>query len=202
MELKEKLLAELKTKYAGQLTSKFIEQLTDRLILKVEKDEDIQGVIDELDNAPVKIQDLQSEGDRRAKELSNKIKELEAQLTKKIEPAPPSTPDDKYNELLERMKNFEGYMTNQAREKEAAKAHDLLLKRLESKQIPRVLVEDAAPQSEDEVDGIILKAEARFEQLKKDIGVVKGEDPPRRGDQAAEQRKVIDDIKRITKKMK
>ena len=202
MELKEQLLAELKKNYEGRLTSKFTEQLADRLAGKVEKAEDIQGVINELENAPVKIQDLQSEGDRRAKELSNRIKELESQLEKKPEPPPPSTPDDKFNALVEKVNNFEAYLQKQAQEKQAAKAHDLLLKRVESKQIPRVLVEDAAPQSEDEVEQIITKAEARFEQLKKDIGVVRGEDPPRKGDPAADNRKIIEDIKKFTKTIK
>lgn len=200
MELKEQLLSELKKKYAGQLTSKFTEQLADRLIGKVEKAEDIQGVIDELDNAPVKIQDLQSEGDRRAKELSNRIKELETELTKKKE-TPPELPDDT-NALFARFEQMEARLAAQDKERQAEKAKQLLLKKLEGKQIPRVLIEDADPQSAEDVDEIIQKAEARFEQLKKDIGVVTGEEPPRRGDPAAEQRKVIDDIKRITKTIK
>ena len=204
MELKEQLLAELKKKYAGQLTSKFVEQLTERLIAKVEKQEDIQGVIDELEGAPVKIQDLQSEGDRRAKELSNRIKELESELTKKKEtpPEPPPSPDNLFNTVMEEMKQLRAEVQQQKQEKAAEKAKQLLLTKLEGKKIPRVLIEDANPQSAEDVDEIIQKAEAKFEQLKKDIGVVTGEEPPRRGDPAAEQRKVIDDIKRITKTIK
>ena len=206
MELKEQLLAELKKNYEGRLTSKFTEQLADRLAGKVEKAEDIQGVINELENAPVKIQDLQSEGDRRAKELSNRIKELESELTKKKEtppePPPSTPPDNLFNTVMEEMKQLRAEVQQQKQEKAAEKAKQLLLTKLEGKKIPRVLIEDANPQSAEDVDEIIQKAEAKFEQLKKDIGVVAGEEPPRRGDPAAEQRKVIDDIKRITKTIK
>lgn len=71
--MKEKILEQLMKKYSGVATKKFLSDLADRMSKKITQESEIEPAIQELENAPVTINDLQSEGDRRATELQQKI---------------------------------------------------------------------------------------------------------------------------------
>lgn len=180
--MKEKILAELKTKYAGQLTSKFMESLAERLSEKVEKEEDIEGAIGELDGSPIKVTDLQAEGDRRATEVSAKVKDLRDQLeqlkkTPKDDPKdPPKDPpkDDQYAELKKELDEIK------QREKRR-EVMGRLTERAREKKIPDILLDGITPAEDDDVDEILTGLEAKAKKLKQQMiqeGLVS--EPPKR----------------------
>jgi hypothetical protein len=201
MELKEKLVAELKTKYQGQTTTKFIEGLADRLIGKVDKEEDIKGVIDELDNSPVKIADIQAEGDRRATELTQRIKELEkkaGETPPKVEPKPEKKDDD----TLTRLEKIEKMLLEREQREESQKAMDQFKARIDALKIPRAMIEGIKVESTDAVEDHVSNVEKRYKDLVNQIKGPSGDDPPKKGDPAKEKQRVIEEIKKYSKNIK
>ena len=89
---RKQILAQLKAKHPG-VSEKVLGLIADKLVAKVTAEDEIEGVITELDNLPISIKDyadfLQKEGDRRVTEATRKPKEGE--LTP---PAPAGIPDD------------------------------------------------------------------------------------------------------------
>jgi chromosome segregation ATPase len=200
MEIKEKLVAELKTKYQGQTTAKFIEGLADRLIVKVEKEEDIQGVIGELDKSAVTVADIQAEGDRRATELTQRIKELEKQVAKtKEKPEPPPPPPD---DVSARITNLEKMVADSLKRDERQRAMAAFHDRIDTLKIPRAMIEGVMLEKIDDVDDHVQQVKARYEKLVNEIRGALPEDPPRKGDPAAIKKQVIDDIRRFSKQIK
>ncbi len=178
--MKEKLIAELKTKYAGQLTTKFIESLAERLIVKVEKEEDIEGVISELDNSPIRVQDLQAEGDRRATDLNKKIQEMEERLKEKpkesVEPPkdPPDTGDidKRFAELEKKLSQRDAMITLRERAKE--------------EKIPSVLLSGVQIEHPDKVEEVLEGLKTKTSQLQKEmIGANLVGEPPKKGTSGA-----------------
>jgi len=193
--MKEKILTELKKKYTGQLTTNYMESLSERLADKVTKEEDIQTVIADLENSPIKITDLQSEGDRRATELQNKLKTLQDELTS-LKDAPktdPPKPDDVSTQLQAIKSELENFKkTEKQREARAT-----LQERAKEKNIPKLLLDDVNVDSIDQIDDIVLKLEEKAIALKQELvnAQLKGE-PPKKGDpQNLGQKQIIDDIK-------
>jgi hypothetical protein len=199
MELKEKLVAELKGKYQGQTTTKFIDSLADRLIVKVEKEEDIKGVIDELENSPVKVADIQAEGDRRATELTQKIKELE----KKAGETPPRVePKPKDDDTLSRLEKIEKMLLERELREKSERAMVQFKKRIDELKIPRAMIEGIEVESTDVVDDHVSKVEKRYKELVNQIKGPEGENPPKKGDPAAARQKVVDEIRKFSKNIK
>lgn len=199
--MKEKILAELKKKYTGQLTVKFMESLSERLADKVTKEEEIQGVIDELENSPIKITDLQSEGDRRASELQKTTKELQDEIKalkeKKDEPpktnnGEPVKPD--YDSEIKTLKQKLEGLEKLDKQREARAA---LKERAKEKKIPNVLIESIQVDSIDKVDEIVSEMEKkastlRQELINQDLG---GEPPKKSSGPAGNKEQVAEDIK-------
>jgi len=190
--MKEKIITELKKKHSGQLTAKFMESLAERLSAKVEKEEDIQGVIDELDNSPIKLTDLQAEGDRRATELQKKIDELQGQT--KMQPIKDTVDDT----VIGQLKKFSEKLEQLERDNKKEKARSALLQRLKEKDIPAVLLENVTVDAVEQVDEVVEKLERQATELRKQLGVQLPTDPPRRAtgpDSKTEQ--IINDLKTI-----
>ena len=175
----ELLKTELKTKYAGQLSSKFVEQLADRLISKVEKEEDIKGVIDELEKSPIKVMDLQAEGDRRASELTQKITDMRGEL-EKLKKAPKETEppkkdaDDPLKELREKLAEIE-------RRDRGREVKSKLKERAKDKKIPSILLDSIDIDDEAKIDDVLTGLEAKAKELKQQMiseGLVT--EPPKR----------------------
>ena len=202
--MKKQILVELKKKYAGQLTSKFMESLAERLAEKVEKEEDIEGAIGELEGSVVKIGDIQTEGDRRVTELNAKLKEYE----KRMEELESKPPEDKTIQDKVDISKLEGMIQDlqgkfDAKEKEALKdkARAMLLERVADKRIPKVLLDKVDISSPDEVDAAIEQLEDDHQHLKKEMGVDLSQDPPRRGEpNTGGAKQVIEDLKTIKPK--
>lgn len=159
--MKEKLLAELKKKYTGQLTTKFMDSLAERLAAKVEKEEDIEGVISELDNSPIRVQDLQVEGDRRTSEMQAKIREMEEKLTKP-EPKPETKPETPANAIEAKFAELE----KKINQREARLA---LMERAKEKNIPSVLLSGVNIESADRVDEVLSDLEQKATKLKQEM---------------------------------
>lgn len=199
--MKDQILAELKKKYTGQLTSKFMGSLAERLAEKVEKEEDIEGAVSELESSVVKIGDIQTEGDRRVSELTARIKEYEGKL-KELEDKPPAAQTSQDKEDISNLEGMIKSLQNKfdQKEKEALrdKARATLLERVADKRIPKVLLDKVDVNSPDEVDEAIEKLEEDHKALRKEMGLDLAQDPPRRGDpQAASAKQIIDDIKKF-----
>lgn len=161
--MKEKLIAELKQKYTGQLTSKFIETLAERLIVKVEKEEDIEGVISELDNSPIRVQDLQVEGDRRATDLKKKIEELEARMKPNEPQDPPEQePNEPNIDFEERFKEYD---------KRLARREAMIELREKAKEakIPSVLISDVQIDSPEQVDEVLEGLREKTSKIQKEM---------------------------------
>jgi len=201
MELKQKLAAELKQKYAGRLTTKFIDELTERLSVKVTEENQIQGVINELEQSPLKITDIQGEGDRRATELQQKIKDLQAELenAKKPPPAPPPPGSDPMLEAIKAMQSrFEALEAEGKKEK--AKA--VLAERIKDKQIPSVLLQAVVVNTPDEVDEAVKRLEQQTAELRKEMGHIEPDIPRRATGQAGTKEQITADIKALSAKLR
>ena len=197
--MEKQILAELKSKYAGQLTSKFMESLAKRLAEKVEKEEDIQGAISELETSVVKIGDIQTEGDRRVSELNAKLKDAERRIEEAAKPVEP--PIDNVSKLEAMMKELQSKFDAKEIEAKKDKARALLLERVADKRIPKVLLDKVSIDSPDEVDDVIERLEEDHRLLRKEMGVDLSQDPPRRGEpNTGGSKQVIEDLKRIKPK--
>jgi hypothetical protein len=183
--MKEKILAELKKKYAGQLTVKFMEGLAERLEPKVKEEKDIEGVISELDNLPIKITDLQAEGDRRASAEQLRAKEQAEALQKKIEELNQKKVDDPKGtgagtdlkiQALEKQVNE---LLNQTK-KQAATSK--LREIAGTKKIMPSLLSDIEIEDESKIDEVINKLEAKQNQIRQEFidQQIVGE-PPKKG---------------------
>ena len=180
--MKDKIFAELKKKYAGQLTTKFIESLADRLSEKVEKEEDIEGVIGELEFSPIKVTDLQAEGDRRATEVSVKVKDLKEQIEKlknppKEEPKGEPNGEPKHDHYTELKKELDEIKKRESRRELLTK----LTEKAKAKNIPQVLIDNTSIDIEDDVDEVLSGLEAKAKELKQQMiseGLVS--EPPKR----------------------
>lgn len=207
--MKDKILLELQKKYAGQATSKFLENLSERLAKKVEKEEDIQGVIDELDNSPITIGDLQAEGDRRATELQTKFtktkSEIEAEKQaikdeldglKTKAPGPPKD-EDRVKQLEDRLIAFE------QKEKER-EVRTELESRAKAKKIPSALVKRVKIDSVDEIDNIIADLEKEAQEIRQgwiNEGVV-GKAPGKSDSEPGTDEQIKSDIEEYSKNIK
>lgn len=205
--MKEKILAELKAKFAGQLTAKFMESLSERLAVKVTKEEEIEGAIAELENSPIKITDLQSEGDRRATELQSKFQktkaDLEAELeelkTKKPGQDPPTKQEgsDQIKALEDRLAAFE--QKDKERELRAT-----LTERAKAKNIPAALLKNVSITSVDDIDEAVSNLEKEAQEIRQawiNDGVV-GEKPSKPDGGAGTDEQIKDDIEKYSKKIK
>ncbi len=207
--MKEKILLELNKKYSGQATSKFLESLAERLAEKVEKESDIEGVINELENSPIRIGDLQSEGDRRAMELQTKFTktkadieaekaEIKAELEglKKKSPGP-AKDDDKITELENRLAAFE--------QKEIEREiRNTLSERAKAKNIPPALYKNISIKSVDEVDGIVADLEKEAQEIKQawiNEGVV-GKAPSKPDGKPGDNEQIKSDIETFSKNIR
>ena len=199
--MKEKILSELTKKYTGQASKKYLENLAERLAEKIEKEEDIQGVIDELEASPVKIGDLQTEGDRRVAELK---KELEA-LKKKPEPPSPDPVDKLKNlntegtsqEVLRELESLKKEIAQERKERQRQAARAALMERIKDKQIPKALIDDATVDSVDEVDQAVERLTEKADAIRKELGTP-SQEPPKKGDQpAASKKQIVDDFQTI-----
>ena len=198
--MKEKILSELTKKYTGQASKKYLENLAERLAETIEKEEDIQGVIDELEASPVKIGDLQTEGDRRVAELK---KELEA-LKKKPEPPSPD-PDDKLKnlntegtsqEVLRELESLKKEIAQERKERQRQAARAALMERIKDKQIPKALIDDATVDSVDDVDLAVERLTEKADAIRKELGTP-SQEPPRKGDHLTTSAKQVEeDIKK------
>ncbi len=202
--MKEKILAELKKKYTGQLTSKFMTSLAERLAEKVEKEEDIEGAIGELESSVVKVGDIQTEGDRRVTELNAKLKEYEQRM-QEIEAKPPQvkTTQDKVDisHLEAMVKELKDKFDAKEKEAQRDKARAMLLERVADKRIPKVLLDKVDVGSPDEVDEAIERLEADHKLLREEMGVDLSQDPPRRGEpNKGSAKQIIEDLKTIKPK--
>lgn len=189
----EKLKSELLKKYSGQTTRDYLENLAGRLAEKIEKEEDIQGVIDELDSSPVKIGDLQTEGDRRVAKLKKELEELKK---KKAEPAPLPPPDpgsDVSREIAELKKAID----QERRERRKQEARAKLMERVKDKQIPRALIDDVVIDSVDEVDDAVQRLQEKAEAIRKEIGTPSQEQPKKGDPVQTSQKQVIEDLEKF-----
>ena len=170
--MKDKILAELKAKYSGQLTSKFMESLSERLATKVTKEEDIQGVISELENSPIKITDLQTEGDRRATELQKRNKELQDEINalKVRTPEPPAEPPKPgAPDWAKDLQSLRSELDSMKKADQQRQARAALVERAKEKKIPSLLVDGVMVDSIDEVNEIVSKLEEKATALKQEL---------------------------------
>jgi len=191
--MKEKLVAELKKKYAGQLTTKFIENLADRLSEKVEKEEDIEGVISELEQSPIRVQDLQAEGDRRATDLKKQIEELQDKIKQPTKPTdPPKPPRTDTSELEQKLADLE-------RKWSQREARNSLIEKAKEKRIPQVLLNNVQVDDPEKVDEVLQRLEEQSSALKQEMikeGLVT--EPPKRPQGGADDKKQTrDDIEKF-----
>jgi len=205
--MKEKLLLELNKKYAGQATSKFLESLAERLAEKVEKESEIEGIIAELDKSPIRVTDLQSEGDRRATELQAKFtktkSEIEAEkariedeLKKLKDPGLPKD-DDQIKKLEDRLAAFE--------QKEAEREiRNTLSERAKAKNIPPALYRHVTVKSLDEIDGVVADLEKESQDIKQawiNEGVV-GKPPSKPDGKPGDNEQIKSDIETFSKNIR
>ncbi len=200
--MKEKILLELRKKYEGQATLKFLESLAERLAENVKEESDIEGAIAELEKSPIRVTDLQSEGDRRATELQAKFtktkSEIEAEKQQikdeldklKGKPPGPAKDDDQIKKLEDRLAAFE------QKEKER-EIRSELSERAKAKKIPPALYKHVTVKSLDEIDGIVADLEKEAQEIKQ-AWINEGEvgKPPARPDgKPGDDEQVVSDIK-------
>lgn len=170
--MKDKILAELKAKFSGQLTSKFMESLSERLAIKVTKEEDIQGVISELENSPIKITDLQVEGDRRATELQKRNKELQDEINALKTKTPKTTAEPQTQdapEWVKELQSLKSELDSLKKVDQQRQARAALVERAKEKKIPSLLVDGVTVDSIDDVDEIVSKLEEKATALKQEL---------------------------------
>lgn len=201
-------MAELEKKYTGQLTKKFMENLADRLAVKVKEEKDIEGAIAELENSPIRVTDLQSEGDRRATELQTKFQQTKAEIEadknkikeelERLKEKPPGSDnkgdDDKIKKLEERLATFEQRETER-------EIKSQLVEKAKEKKIPPALYKNLKIESVDEIDQVVNDLEKEAQEIKQawiNEGVV--QKSPSKGDGGASGNEQIeDDIKTFSK---
>lgn len=190
--MKDKLVAELKKKYTGQLTSKFIESLAERLSEKVEKEEDIEGVISELEQSPIRVQDLQVEGDRRATDLKKQVEELQEKLKQPPSPPKADPPRTDTSDLEQKLADLE-------RKWNQREARSALLEKAKEKRIPQVLLANVQVDDPAKVDEVLERLEEQSTALKQEMlkeGLVT--EPPKKPQGGADDSKQTrDDIERF-----
>lgn len=186
------LKSELEKRYAGQASKKYLENLAERLAHKVEKQEDIEGVLKELEDSPVKISDLQVEGDRRVSEIKKKFEE------KPPKESPPDTTPEPSKQPTDELDAIKRELAEMRRDRERAKARAALMERTAGKNIPRALLDDVHVDSVDDVDTAIERLEKKSEALRKEWGVALAQDPPKKGEKpSGPTRAAVEDIMRI-----
>ncbi len=192
--MKEKLKLELIKKYSGQATKEYLENLAERLAEKLEKEEDIEGIMTELENSPVRIGDLQTEGDRRVAKLKKELEELKKKPEPPKEPPkPPEKDDEVAKQIAELKKQIED--DRKDRQRQAARAK--LMERIKDKQIPKALTDDIVVDSVDEVDEVFEKLVEKSEAIRKELGT-SDQEPPRKGDPPVTSKKqIIEDLQTI-----
>jgi DNA repair exonuclease SbcCD ATPase subunit len=201
MKIKEQLLAELKGRYAGRLTTKLIDELADRLSSRVTEESQIQGVIDELEQSPLKITDIQGEGDRRASELQNRIKDLQAELEKAKQPPPPPPPPDE-NPVLTQLKAMQSRFEALEADAKKEKARSALQEKIKDKQIPSVLLKSVQVNNPDEVDQVVAELEQQAIELRRELGQIEPDPPRRATGPAGTKEQVANDIKTYSTKIR
>jgi DNA repair exonuclease SbcCD ATPase subunit len=195
------LVSELEAKYTGQVSKKLIDALADRLSVRVEKEEDIKGIIDELEKSPVRIADIQAESDRRATELTHRIKELEKQKGETAPPASPPEPKqgESKDEFLSRLEKIEKLIEDNLKREQKQKAMEVFHSRVESLKIPKAMYESVQVDTIDQVDDHVKQLDERYKELVKQIKGPEPTEPPKKGDPAAARQRIIDDIRKFSK---
>ena len=168
--MKEKILAELKKKFEGQLSLKYMENLADRLAVGVTKEEEIQTKIDELDTLPVKVTDLQAEGDRRVSEFRDKNKTLQAEIDRlkkeKEEKPPTKTGGDDLSKEIAGLKSQLNDLVNAKQSENFMKVvHD----KLGEKKIPVRYASGIKVASEEDIQTAVEKAEKEFNDARQEF---------------------------------
>lgn len=185
----EKLKSELIKKYSGQARKEYLESLAERLADKVEKEEDIQGVLSELENSPIKIGDLQTEGDRRVATIKKELEELKR---KKPEPPPPPKPDE--GDVAAQIAELKREILEERKERQRQAARAALMERTRDKQIPKALLDDISINTVEEVESTVERLIEKTEALKKEWGGISGQEPPKKGDIGSNRKQVVDDL--------
>ncbi len=192
--MKEKLLAELKKKFAGQATAKFLEQLSERLIGKVVKDEDVEVVINELENSPISIADLQSEGDRRVTEAQVKWRKPNDPPT----PDPPK-PDPTETALEAQLKKLSEKLERLEKQEVSKSFHERLTAKMKEAKIPEGLAQGVS--SDEDLETAFEAVKNRYEEIRSHMvkeGVIVA--MPRQGDPVNEDTLTKSDIENLSKK--
>jgi hypothetical protein len=199
--MKEKLLAELKKKYTGQLTVKYMEALAERLEPKVKDEKDIEGVINELENLPIKITDLQAEGDRRATDEQKRAQAQAAQLQTQIdelkkakidEPRPTGggAYDLQINELKKQLTDLQHFTKKQT-------ATSMLREVAGKKKIMSSLLEGVEIDDVSKVDEVIEKLEAKQTAIRQEfINTELGGEAPKKSTAKATNEQIRSDIEK------
>lgn len=185
----DKLKSELIKKYTGQARKEYLESLAERLADKVEKEEDIQGVLSELENSPIKIGDLQTEGDRRVAAIRKELDELKR---KKPEPPPTTKPDD--GDVSAQIAELKREILEERKGRQRQEARAELIERTRDKQIPKALIDDVKIDSVEEVESAVERLVEKTEALKKEWGGIGGQEPPKRGETGSNRKQVVDDL--------
>lgn len=210
-EMKEKILAELRKKYEGQATTKFLENLAERLASKVEKEEDIQGVLDELEKSPITVGDLQAEGDRRATELQTKFtktkSEIEAEkqaIKDELEGLKNKAPGPKKEKDDDRVKQLEDRLLAFEQKEKEREVRGELESRAKAKRIPSALVKRVKIESVDEIDNVISDLEKEAQEIRQawiNEGVV-GKAPGKSDGDPGNDEQIKSDIEEYSKNIK
>jgi len=204
--MKEQILAELKKRFEGRCTSKFMESLADRLSAKITKEEEIKGVIDELENGVIKITDLQAEGDRRATEIQNKAKELELKIaelekSKKKEPEPQPGATNYDAQIKELQDKLDLLNSTNKKDKAVSKLREMA----KVKKISAILLENVNIEDETQVEAVMAELEGKQAKLKQEM-IESGDiiSAPKKGTPAAASSEIAEQIKSapIVKKKK
>lgn len=178
--MKEKILAALRLKYPG-MPGELLGSIADKMALTITTDDQIQGGITELEKAPISIADyaaiLQKEGDRR---VSEGTRTHEAKLREKFEfkekvtpPGEPKPGEPKPGEgdaeikaqlasVLQKLATLESKEAKQG-------LQDQFAKKLAEKKIPASFARGRLIESADQIDKMLIEAEAEYTEVKQGL---------------------------------
>jgi hypothetical protein len=167
---RKQILAQLKVKYPG-VSEKVLGLIADKLVAKVTAEDEIEGVLTELENSPISIKDyadfLQKEGDRRVTEATKK-KTTEEEGTP---PAPEGIPEDApsyVKQLLKSVETLGAQVNTLVSEKRNTSVKSKLAEAI-GKDVPETFYKRIAlPENEDDIAGLAEEIKADWTSLNQD----------------------------------
>ncbi len=178
--MREKILAELKKKLSG-LSNELLGLLADKLAVKATTDDQIQGVVDELEKSPIPVTEfatfLQKEGDRRAtaaqqtheRTLREKFDFKEKSKSAESASAEGKDQNADDDEIKSEVAALRKKLDDLEKKEQRQKVQDAFMKKVEEKKLPLALTKGRVAESEDQIDALITEMEKDYTEIRQGV---------------------------------